>query len=309
MMNQPTLFFIVIIIFSVAFFYTILKLLFRGHLRVSKRIEEIQASSSHGKEEEDPFSLPFQERMIKPLLKRMERSVMKWTPYSLKLKEQQLLNAAGQPHHLTLQEWMTWRTIFWISVGGLLTFFGFMQSNSTFTFIFPIIGWVFGYVGPVFYLKKKKDERIRAINRGLPDVLDILTVSVEAGLGFDAAIVKVVEKTTGILSDEFHKMLQEMKMGKSRREALRNLSNRSGTEDMNQFVGAIIQADQLGIRIGNVLRIQSEDMRQKQRQRAEEKAMKAPIKILFPLVMFIFPTIFIIILGPAVISIVHSFMK
>ena len=308
-MNQSTLFLSVISVFSIVFFYLILKLVFQNRLQVAKRIEEIHSIGSHEKTEEDPYSLPFQERLLKPILQKTEKSIMKWTPYSLKLKEQQLLNAAGHPHHLTLQEWMTWRIIFWLSSGGILTFFGILQSSVSLKLMFPAIGWIVGYIGPIFYLKRKRDERIHAIDHGLPDVLDILTVSVEAGLGFDAAIVKVVEKTSGILSEEFQKMLQEMKMGKSRREALRNLSNRAGTDDMNQFVGAIIQADQLGIRIGNVLRIQSEDMRQKQRQRAEEKAMKAPIKILFPLVFFIFPAIFVIVLGPAVIHIIQTFTK
>ncbi|TCS83331.1 type II secretion system F family protein [Tepidibacillus fermentans] len=308
-MNQPILFLLVIAILIISFFYLVLKMIFTTRLKVAKRIEEIQAPQPEEKGEEDPYSLPIQERLLKPLFHKAEKSIMKWTPYALKLREQQMLTAAGHPHHLTLQEWMTWRMVFWIGFGSLFTFFASFLETRILKVVIPLVGWIVGYLAPIFYLKRKKDERIQAIEKGLPDVLDILTVSVEAGLGFDAAIVKVVEKTSGILSDEFHKMLQEMKMGKSRREALRNLGSRTSTDDMNQFVGAIIQADQLGIRIGNVLRIQSEDMRQKRRQRAEEKAMKAPIKILFPLVFFIFPAIFIIVLGPAVIQIIHTFMK
>ncbi|MFV9510507.1 type II secretion system F family protein [Tepidibacillus sp. LV47] len=308
-MNQPLLFFFMIGMLTSFFFYLLLKLLFQTRLKIVKRIEEIHAPLQEEKGEKDPYSLPFQERLVKPLFHKIEKSVMKWTPYALKLREQQLLSAAGHPHHFTLQEWMTWRMVFWLGFGSLFTFLSFFQNQWSLKIIMNIIGWIIGYLAPIFYLKRKRDQRIDAIEKGLPDVLDILTVSVEAGLGFDAAIVKVVEKTNGVLADEFHKMLQEMKMGKSRREALRNLGNRTGTDDMKQFVGAMIQADQLGIRIGNVLRIQAEDMRQKRRQRAEEKAMKAPIKILFPLVFFIFPAIFIIVLGPAVIQIIHTFMK
>ncbi|KXG44484.1 type II secretion system F family protein [Tepidibacillus infernus] len=294
---------------TVAFItFTILKLMFNHRLKVAKRIMNIVEDRMQ-KSEEDPYSLPFQERMVKPLLQKMGKSVIKWTPYSLKKREHQLLNLAGYPHHLTLQEWMTWRSLFWLGLGGVFTMVGLAQEAGMNQLLLPLVGWILGYLLPIFYLNRKKEERKEAIVRGLPEVLDILTVSVEAGLGFDAALSKVVEKTRGILSDELYKTLQEIKMGKGRREALKALGERTGVEDMIQFVGSIIQADQLGIRIGNVLRVQSEDMRQKRKQRAEEKAMKAPIKILFPLVLFIFPAIFIIILGPAVINIMNTLLK
>lgn len=144
------------------------------------------------------------------------------------------------------------------------------------------------------------------MSKELPDVLDLLTVSVESGLGFDAALQKVVRKTKGPLSNEFNKTLQEIKMGKARRDALRDLANRTGVEDLSTFIGAIIQADQLGVSIGNVLRIQSKQMRQIRKQRIEEKAMKAPIKMLLPMVFFIFPTLFLVLLGPAAIQLIES---
>jgi len=139
----------------------------------------------------------------------------------------------------------------------------------------------------------------------LPDVLDLLTVSVEAGLGFDAALLKVVEKQKGVLAEEFLRVLQEIKMGRPRREALRDLARRNKpAEDLSNVVASLVQADQLGISIGGVLRNQALQIRQKQRQRAEEKAQKAPIKMMIPLVFFVFPSIFIIVLGPAVIQII-----
>ena len=143
----------------------------------------------------------------------------------------------------------------------------------------------------------------------MPDVLDLLTVSVEAGLGFDAALQRVVQKMTGAISVEFAKTLQEIKMGKHRREALRDLGLRTGIDDLNTFISAIVQADQLGVSIGNVLRVQSEQMRRKRRQRIEEKAMKAPIKMLIPMVLFIFPTIFIVLLGPAAMQMIEGLGK
>ncbi len=142
----------------------------------------------------------------------------------------------------------------------------------------------------------------------MPDVLDLLTVSVEAGLGFDAALLKVVEKQKGVLADELMRVLQEIKMGRPRRESLRDLAKRNKpAEDLNNVVASLVQADQLGISIGGVLRNQAKQIRQKQRQRAEEKAQKAPVKMMIPLVFFVFPTIFIIVLGPAVIQIMDMF--
>lgn len=152
-------------------------------------------------------------------------------------------------------------------------------------------------------------DRKNEILKTLPDVIDLLTVSVEAGLGFDGALSKVVEKSQGQTANEFNTVIQEMKMGKPKRDALKEMSNRVGLHDMSTFVGAVIQADQLGVSIGNVLRIQSEQMRQKRRQRAQEKAMKAPIKMLIPMVLFIFPTIFTVLIGPVIIRMVDMFMK
>jgi tight adherence protein C len=140
----------------------------------------------------------------------------------------------------------------------------------------------------------------------LPDILDLLSVSVEAGLGFDAALQKVVEKTKGPLTMEFEKTLQEINIGKSRREALRDMQARVNADDVTTFLGSIIQADQLGVSITNVLRIQSKQVRENRKMRAEEKAQKAPVKILIPLVLFIFPTIFIVLLGPAAIQLIDT---
>jgi tight adherence protein C len=153
-----------------------------------------------------------------------------------------------------------------------------------------------------FVLHNRIKQRQLQIINSLPDILDLLTVSVEAGLGFDGALQKVTEKTKGLLAMEFNRLLQEIRMGKSRRDALRDLAERIRVEELSALVSSIIQADQLGVSIGNVLRLQSAQIRLQRRQRAEEKAMKAPIKMLIPLVLFIFPTIFLVLLGPAAIE-------
>jgi tight adherence protein C len=137
----------------------------------------------------------------------------------------------------------------------------------------------------------------------------LLTVSVEAGLGFDAALLKVIDKMPGPLADEFKTVLQEVKVGKIKKDALRDMAERVGMQDLTTFLGSVIQAEQFGVSIGNVLRIQSEQMRQKRRQRAQEKAMKAPVKMLIPMVFFIFPTIFSVLLGPIVIKVISTLMK
>ena len=169
-----------------------------------------------------------------------------------------------------------------------------------------VIGAFFGYTIPEFWLGGRVKKRQKAILMMIPDALDLLTISVRAGLGFDAALGKVVEKLNGPLSDEFRRALAEVRVGKARREALRDIVARTEVVPLTNFIGAIVQAEQLGVSISKVLQVQSEQLRIERRQRAEEQAAKAPIKMLFPLVGCIFPSLFIVILGPAIILIVQN---
>jgi tight adherence protein C len=162
-----------------------------------------------------------------------------------------------------------------------------------------LVGWYGGRL-PINWLRRKATTRQARIQRSLPDTLDLITVSVEAGLGLDAALAKVVEKTRGPLRDEFARVLQEMNLGQMRRIALRSMANRCDVPEFTSFVGAVIQADQMGLGIAEVLRAQSDEVRLRRRQRAEETAMKAPVKMLFPLIMCIFPAMMTVLLGPAV---------
>jgi len=201
---------------------------------------------------------------------------------------------AGNPANLTPGEVLVIQYVFTLGIPICVLLFALpLNWNILWIIVGMALGAFAGFMLPSYFLKTRAAQRAEEIQDNLPDVLDLLTVSVEAGLGFDAALVKVVEKIRGVVSQEFGRVLQEIKMGKPRRDALRDLGGRSGTDDMVSFVGSIIQADQLGVSIGNVLRLQSEQMRQKRRQRAEEKALKAPVKMLIPLILFIFPTIFI----------------
>jgi tight adherence protein C len=165
-----------------------------------------------------------------------------------------------------------------------------------------VSGAILGYYLPVFWLNSKIRTRQHDIQKALPDALDLLTISVEAGLGFDAAMVKVTEKEDNELSRAFGRVSAEIRLGKIRREALRDMANRCDVPDMTNFIAAVIQADQLGVSLSKILRIQSEQMRVKRRQRAEELANQAPVKMVIPLVFLVFPSILIVLLGPAVLQ-------
>jgi len=162
---------------------------------------------------------------------------------------------------------------------------------------------------PDFWLIRKINDRQKAIKLSLPDVLDLLTISVEAGVGFDSALTKVVQNHHGPLAEEFFRMLQEMRLGMTRREALKNLNHRTEVAELSSFILSMLQADIFGISVGKVLRIQAQEMRVKRRQDAEEIAMKAPVKVVFPLVLCIFPALLVVILGPAAINIYQALVR
>lgn len=210
-----------------------------------------------------------------------------------KLRRQ--LTLAGNPGHLKPQEFIVLK----LTICALTLVAGFLLPIS---FLNVVILAAAAWLAPELYLHEKIKNRQLAITLAIPDVLDLLTVSVEAGLGFDAAVAKVIEKVEGPLADEFRRMLYEMRIGRSRREALRDLSERTGVPYLQNFASAVIQADQLGVSISKVLRIQSQEIRRQRRQKAEEEAMKAPIKMLLPLVALVFPSLFIVLLGPAILQ-------
>jgi len=164
-----------------------------------------------------------------------------------------------------------------------------------------------GYLFPDLWLRQKVQGRQKEIRLSLPNALDLLTISVEAGLGFDAALVRVTEKYRNALTEEFTQVLNEVRLGRARLEALDDMGRRVAVEELHSFIQALIQSEQLGVGIAKVLRIQSEEMRRKRRQRAEEQAAQASLKMLFPMIIFIFPTIFIVLMGPAVLLVLHSF--
>ncbi len=288
--------------------YGIYMSVYKERFAVTRRMQEIANTIRRKKQLDEELSRPFTERVFRPVLLKMAIIIGKLTPVKKKIDLNKKLSMAGNPGGLSANEFVVIQYGFTVGFPICLLLAALpMGWSLTSTAAGLSLAVAAGFILPDYYLKMCAGKRREEIQDNLPDVLDLLTVSVEAGLGFDGALVKVVEKTKGVVSREFNRVLQEIKMGKPRRDALRDLGNRSGVDDMVSFVGSIIQADQLGVSIGNVLRLQSEQMRQKRRQRAEEKAMKAPIKMLIPLVLFIFPTIFIVVLGPAALQIMDTF--
>lgn len=252
---------------------------------------------------------PLSERLLRPLLHKFAHQLTGLAPKGKRERTTMKLSAAGLSGEWEEIEWKGLQYALSLFF-GLLSFGMISLMNTGFLsrLGMGIIGFLLGYILPNYWLEVKAKQRQSEIQKTLPDVLDLLTVSVEAGLGFDAALLKVVEKQKGVLAEEFLRVLQEIKMGRPRRETLRDLARRNKpAEDLSNVVASLVQADQLGISIGGVLRNQSIQIRQKQRQRVEEKAQKAPIKMMIPLVLFVFPSIFIIVIGPAIIQIIEMF--
>ena len=258
--------------------------------------------------EELELQAPFIERTLRPLVARLSQTSNRVASSSVRATTEKRLALAGNPGDMRVADWLGIKAVGAI-VGAILFFFlfaivGLLGFPFVIGALMALIGGIFGYIAPEFWLGRKVKARQKAILLMIPDALDLLTISVRAGLGFDAALGKVVEKLQGPLSDEFRRALVEVRVGKARRDALRDIVPRTEVAPLTNFIGAIIQAEQLGVSISKVLQVQSEQLRIERRQRAEEQAAKAPIKMLFPLVGCIFPSLFIIILGPAIILIV-----
>jgi tight adherence protein C len=257
--------------------------------------------------EELELQAPFMERTVRPLISRLSGSVSRVTSSSFSDRTEKRLALAGNPGDMRVADWLGIKAV-GTMVGAILFFFlfvvvGLLSFPFVIGVVMSLVGALFGYTVPEFWLGGRVKKRQHAILLMIPDALDLLTISVRAGLGFDAALGKVVEKLPGPLSEEFRRALAEVRVGKQRREALRDIVARTEVPPLTNFIGAIIQAEQLGVSISKVLQVQSEQLRIERRQRAEEQAAKAPIKMLFPLVGCIFPSLFIVILGPAIILI------
>jgi len=281
---------------------------FRKNQIVKIRLDKIASESL--KNGDNELNQPLFVRVIRPILQGISKMVLKYTPKEMVYGFEKKVIMAGNPFSLMVNDWINIQIAVIICLPLLTSIIGYIRGFEVRMIIFAIlIEIAVGLVFPRLILGKKIGQRQRQIGNSMPDVLDLLTVSVEAGLGFDGALSKVIDKMPGALANEFENVLQEMKVGKNKRDALKDMAERVNLHDLTTFIGSIIQADQLGVSIGNVLRIQSEQMREKRRQRAKEKAMKAPVKMLIPMVLFIFPTLFSVLIGPVIIQVINVFMK
>ncbi|NLC12066.1 MAG: type II secretion system F family protein [Firmicutes bacterium] len=276
--------------------------------KIEERLEEIKKINGVDYEEEDELEEPFYQRVFLPFYRNIGQALSRLTPQGIKLSLERKIVYAGSPWNINFNSLIALQCLL-AAVLALCAFaFSWMlQMEKGMAVLLVILGAFVGGAIPVSLINARAAKRQKDIQKALPDVLDLLLVSVEAGLGFDMALKRVTEQATGELSKEITRALEEIRMGKSREEALRGIVRRTGVEDLSTFITSIIQAEQLGTNIASTLRVQAATMRQKRRQRIEQQAMKAPVKMLFPLVFFIFPAIFVVLLGPAVIQIMRVF--
>ena len=271
---------------------------------VQQRLEQLVVKPKTLEEAE--LEQPFFERAIRPIVQRLSKLGRRGAQGNMVEVAEGRLHRAGYPGGLRGADWMGVKVLSAIVFGIAFTLIFLAVAGFPMNVLFGVGGLAVGYMAPEFWLGRKIRQRQTDMILQLPDALDLLTISVEAGLGFDAALAKCVEKMEGPLIAEFRQALAEIRMGRLRRDAMRDVATRCDVQPVTNFIGAIVQAEQLGVPIAKVLQIQSQQLRIERRQRAEEAAAKAPVKMLFPMVGCIFPTIFIVILGPAIVTVVRG---
>ncbi len=251
----------------------------------------------------DTLEAGFSERAVAPVLEGVGKFALRFTPTGWVEGAQQKLVLAGWADRMDGNTWAAIRIIVLVISIVLALVVQSLLDSTVWRFVaFGVILFI-GFFGPSAMMNRKIDARRKEMEKQLPDVIDLLVISVEAGLGFEAAMGRVVQNVPGELSREFSRTLQETRVGVSRNIALRSLAERTDVDDLNTFIMSLIQADQFGVSIARMLRVQADEMRVRRRQRAQERAFAAPVKLVFPLVFFIFPAIFVILLGPAVMKI------
>jgi len=283
-------------------FYGALLILNKNKMNIGYRIKQIKNINTDDRI--DMEKKPFQQRALRPLYEIISQFIIRATPSRKISLLKKKLERAGLLKNKTPENWLYTRIMIMLIFSILFGLFSYIieanlfKSFSISLLMMLLISTIFN-----FYLSKKVNKRKKMIVRELPYTLDLITVSVEAGLSFDGAMARVIVNISGELCDEFAKTLKEIRMGIQRKIALKNMSQRCEVKELSTLLTSLIQADDLGVGLANVLRIESAGLREHRTQVAREAAMKAPIKMLFPLIFFIFPSIFIIILGPALIKI------
>ena len=259
--------------------------------------------------EELELQQPFSERVLRPVVRQLAELMNRaQESRNARRKKQQgptgmeaiqlRLQLAGNPYNWTPSDYLGTKALATLLLGGGMFFFMTIGGQATMALVFGGAGALLGWFGPDILLRSKTQQRQHQIQRALPDALDLLVISVEAGLGFDAALQRMVEKKDNALTREFARVIAEMRVGRSRREALKDMTTRTNVPDLNNFVGALLQAEQLGVSVTRVLTVQADQMRTIRRQRAEEQAAQLQLKMLLPIALFIMPSLCIVIVGP-----------
>lgn len=278
--------------------------------QIGKSLAALEAFSSTPKELVDKeFDRPFAERVLNPLAGRFTEIGRRLTGQDTATRIQHKLDVAGNPPGWNVDRILGLKAVGFVAAMLFSLVVVVILGLGVVPAVIVCVGIsLIGFSAPNFYIYQKGYDRSEQMRKDLPDAIDLMTISVEAGLAFDAALSRVAHKTEGPLAAEFARVLQEMNIGMGRTAAMRALGERTHIPELKSFVTSMVQADAFGIPIGTVLRVQSNEMRVKRRQRAEEKAQKVPVKILFPLMFCILPTLFIAVIGPGVISMVDNFM-
>ncbi len=279
---------------------------------LQSRLDEFNQRGETVDLEKIELSLPFTERIIFPTARKLGEIAIRFTPQNALQSVAKKLELAGSPAKLDPTLFLSLQFLVAILFGGVLIL-AFSIGKAAFPLgqkmLLSLGGAILGFYFPQLWLSSKISRRQKEVRKSMPDALDLLTICVEAGLGFDAAMAKVSEKWESELSLAFARVIQEIQLGKLRRDALRDMADRLGLPEMTSFVAAVIQSEQLGVSMAKVLRIQSDQMRVKRRQRAEEEAHKAPIKMLIPMALLIFPALMVTLMTPAALRLMNSMLS
>lgn len=275
---------------------------------LERSIASLEQVSAHPGALKEELELPFADRVLEPLQERALNLGRRLTGADKAERIRHKLDLAGNPRDMSVDRIVSLKVMA-AAVLGLcgLAYAALISAGPLIYLGLGALGVVVGFLAPDMYLYQKAYERAEEVRRSLADAVDLLTISVEAGLGFDAALQQVARNTGGPLAEEFSRVLREMQLGKGRGDALRALSERTNVDDLQTFVGAMVQADSFGISIAQVLRVQSAEMRIKRRQHAEKRAQQVPVKIMIPLILCVLPCLMTVVLGPAIISVIKQF--
>jgi tight adherence protein C len=276
---------------------------------LQQRLAEFAERGQQATLEEIELSQPLTERVIFPLARRLGELVSRFTPQNALQSTARKLELAGNPRGLEPATFWALRIILAVAIAGFLLFIfsvGSMQWTLSRKVLIMATFVGLGFYVPEMLITSRIQRRQKVVRKAMPDALDLLTICVEAGLGFDGAMQKVSDKWDNELSWAFARVIREIQLGKLRREALRDMADRIGISEMTSFVAAIIQSEQLGVSMAKVLRIQADQMRIRRRQLAEEQAHQAPVKMLIPMALLIFPSICIILMTPSILMMFRS---